>query len=322
METIIKSLPKQLEFEAEIKNSEKLKRFTNFVVGGMGGSALSSGILKRLAPDILMITHKNYHLPLISNRLPKDTLYIASSYSGNTEEVLSFAREAIEKKLDVAVITKGGKLLEIAIDNKLPYVVIPDDGLEPRFALGYSLVALSKLCGRGDVIENLRLVAPKLEKIDYAIVGLKLVEKIDNLIPLIYASAENEPLAYVWKIKFNETAKKLAFSNVMPEMNHNELVGFDEKNTSVNQKNNFIIVILRDKDDDVRIIKRISIISNLLKNRGYKFIELDTQGNTLEERVLSSVTLADFVTFEMAKRAGIDPLETTIISELKREMAG
>ncbi|TSC59412.1 MAG: glucose/mannose-6-phosphate isomerase, partial [Parcubacteria group bacterium Gr01-1014_107] len=110
----------QFKFEPEITNKEKLREAKSFVVGGMGGSNLATDILKSILPELDITSHRDYGLPESSKEKFEETLFIASSFSGDTEETLDFAREALSKKLNLAAVTKGGKLLEFAERNKLP----------------------------------------------------------------------------------------------------------------------------------------------------------------------------------------------------------
>src|SRR3972149_884548 len=131
LEEAIKNFPKQFAFEPEVKNAEKLKSFESIVIGGMGGSGLVAGILRALKPELDIAAQHDYGLPAYIKDEDK-RLFIAVSYSGNTEEIIDFFEKAIERKLNVAVIAVGGKLLELAKSSGVPFVQFPDTGIQPR----------------------------------------------------------------------------------------------------------------------------------------------------------------------------------------------
>ena len=147
MSESIKNFPKQFEFEPVIENRERFLPAKKFIVAGMGGSNLASGLIRVGIPKIEIVIHRDYGLPDWPDPSFKDTLVIASSYSGNTEETIDAFHTALSKKVNVAVVTAGGELLQLAKKNNLPYVQIPDTGIEPRSALGFSIKAMLKLIG-------------------------------------------------------------------------------------------------------------------------------------------------------------------------------
>ena len=159
LDKAIKDFPKQIEFEPVVENTEKLKPFgfaqgksRKFAVCGMGGSHLAADLIKIARPDLDIIIHSSYGLPEIGDL--DERLIIVNSYSGNTEEALDSFGEALEKKLNLAAISIGGKLLEQAQNKGIAFVKIPDTGIQPRMALGFFVLALLKLkvaciCTRG-----------------------------------------------------------------------------------------------------------------------------------------------------------------------------
>src|SRR3989338_9242699 len=142
MEQSIKNFPKQFLFNPEIQNAEKLALARRFVVLGMGGSSLAAEILKMARPGADIIFHRDYDLPEVDF---KDTLVIASSYSGNTEETISGFERARRGNFLIAVISVGGKLIELARGNNIPFIQLPSDGIQPQMGLGYQIRALFKL---------------------------------------------------------------------------------------------------------------------------------------------------------------------------------
>jgi len=149
MEESILAFPDQFSYEPEIINGEALPKFRHCIVNGMGGSHLHAGLLKAYDPSIDMTVHSNYGLPREAHHPPAnasasdDTLFIANSHSGNTEEVLDFAHQAHENGYHIACIATGGKLIEYAQENNLPYIQMPDTGIQP---LSYLLTCWSSPC--------------------------------------------------------------------------------------------------------------------------------------------------------------------------------
>ncbi|OGY60576.1 MAG: hypothetical protein A3I33_01645, partial [Candidatus Colwellbacteria bacterium RIFCSPLOWO2_02_FULL_45_11] len=222
----IKNFPQQFKYEPEIVNGEKIGEFESAVIGGMGGSGLVAGILRALKPELDIVTHHEYGLPTFLRQDEDKRLYVAISYSGNTEETLDFFDEAIKRNLKVAAISIGGKLLEIAEKEKIPYIKLPDTGIQPRMSLGFMIRAVLKLLGEEELFNEVRKLVESLNS-DLGKEGKVLAEKLTGKVPVIYSSRRNQTLAYNWKIKFNETGKIPAFYNTLPELNHNEMTGFD-----------------------------------------------------------------------------------------------
>ena len=313
MEKIILEFPKQ--FRKGIELAEKVRpvgKFKKILVCGMGGSALAGDVLKmwlELEKIALPINvHRNYKLPFW---VDKSYLIIIISYSGNTEESISAFKEALKKKLALAVITSGGKLEKLCIQNKIPIALIPK-GFPPRMALGFHFSALAKILINCKMLKNRTKEILSLEKsLNPRILekkGEKIAERIKG-IPIIYASYPMETLAKIWKIKFNEQSKRPAFFNFFPELNHNEMIGIEKT------KDIFHLIILKDKDP--RMAKRMLLTSEILKIKT-DFIEID--GKTVLEKIFSNILLSDWVSFYLAVKEGIDPIPVKIIEDFKERL--
>lgn len=317
MEKAIRTLNVQFAYKPEIINKKNLKKRSGFIVAGMGGSALSAGLLKDAFPSLGVMIHRNYGLPNVSSKELKNHLFIASSYSGNTEEVIDALSAARKAKLAVAVVATGGKLLKIAIDNKLPYIQMPDHGIQPRMALGFSCVALLKLMGKEAELRKISALA-SLDSDKFETAGRNLAGKLLGKIPVVYASDKNGYLAYTWKIKFNETAKVPAFYNVFPELNHNEMVGFSGEGEAKKITEKFFFLFLRDKKDDPRVRRRMEVLEDVFKNIGMDFAVIDSDGKNDPERIFSSLMLADWVTYYLAYKYGVDPEAVPLVERFKK----
>jgi len=310
----------QLALEPEIEFADKLKIYEKFVVSGMGGSHLAADILKCRNPLLDVIIHEDYGLPPLTSESMTSHLFIASSYSGNTEEVLDGFAMAMSRAMPVCAISTGGKLLDMAEQEKIPYIKIPDLGIQPRSALGFNLKALLKIIGQSGASSELRLLADSLLPSSFEHAGKKLSKRFFGRVPLIYASARNRAIAYNWKIKCNETGKIPAFMNVIPEMNHNEMTGFDANKSSQGLCANFYALILRDSEDDPRIQKRMDILGQLYSARGIPTEIISIEGAGRFEKIFSSLYLADWFAYYTAGEYGSDPNNVPMVEEFKKLM--
>jgi len=318
MYEIIKNFNKQFEYEPQIEGNLSLEGVKNFIVVGMGGSHLSADILNSYDPSFNILVHKNYGLPSLSEEILKNNLIILNSYSGNTEEVIDAFYIALEKKLRMVSISKNGKLLKLSQEHNVPFVKLPEPKTQPRLALGFQTKALLKVMGKEKELEEISELAQILKPEDFEEQGRDLAKKIKDKIPIIYSSERNQAIAYNWKIKFNETSKIPSFYNVFPELNHNEMTGFDVKETTSHLSQNFIFLLLFDEEDHFKIQKRMEILKNLYEERGLKVEILKLEGKNRFHKIFSSLILADWTSFYLAKEYNIEPEEVPMVEEFKR----
>ncbi len=312
----IKGFGNQLKYNPEVVNAEKLKKFDRFIFVGMGGSALAPDLLRVSNPELDLIIHRDYGLPDLPNNVLQNSLIVLNSYSGNTEEVLDAFNLALSKNLSVVAVSVGGKLLELARQNTIPYVEMPDWNLEPRMALGLNLRALLKVLGQDEALETIS----KINVSDCEKEGKKLAEKLRGFVPIIYSSRKNGSIAYAWKVKINETAKKPSFSNVFPELNHNEMAGFHVGEVSKLLCQNFHFVFLKDGIDNPRILKRMEVMAKLFKDHKLNSETIELSGDNVFAKIFSSLQLADWVSYYIAKEYGVDPADISIIEEFKKQL--
>jgi len=316
MEQAIRDFPKQFKFRPKIEGG-KVKKYKKFLVCGMGGSGQPAQVLKSIAPELDIVVHKDYGLPAGDWR---KTLVIAMSYSGETEETISALEEAKEKGLAVAVVAIGGTLIERAKQYGFPYVQIPNTGIQPRTATGFLYGALLKLMKQNELLRACRDLAKTLGRADEETRGRELARTLQGTIPVIYASGRNFPLAYMWKIKFNETGKIPAFYNIIPELNHNEMNGFDVKDSTRALSANFHFIFLKDPEDFARNQTRMSITEKLYQDRGLKLTTLILSGETRQERIFSALMLGDWTAHYVAQGYGLDSEQVPMIQEFKSLM--
>lgn len=285
------------------------------VCGGMGGSAFPAEFAQFLGSSVYLVAHRDYGLPA---HVPAGAHYIALSYSGNTAETVSFAQEALAKGLPLSVVTDGGELLEFAKAHNVPHVLVPA-GLVPREAILYLVKGLLALLGEEKLFQ-----APENEasfEIDVAEeLGRELAAGLAGVVPVFYSSQRNEVLSHFAKILFNETAKVPAFSNVFPELNHNEMQGYGLGTGAKGMTHPFIAVFLRDESDDERVKHRMDLTESLLKEHEVKTLSVALPSDTRTNTFLYTWWLMRTATRELAEKYGVDSDATPLIEDFKKKL--
>ncbi len=313
----IKNFSQQLAFDPVVENADKLFSAKSFIVAGMGGSHLAADLLKVWNPSAPITVHSNYDLPRLPAEELKQSLIIASSYSGNTEETIDAFEKARSLKLKVATISTGGKLLKLAKKYGTPFIQLPDVKIQPRSAIGFSAVAMLKLIGEEKELAKIKQLSRKIKPADAEKEGKKLAGKLRGLTPIIYSSAVNFPIAYNWKIRFNETGKIPAFCNAIPEANHNEILGFVLNKGAEIFSKRFGFIFLDDKTDNERNKLRMGILSELYEKVGLTVARVDLKGKIVWEKIFNSLILADWTSYYSAKLHGFDPEEENLVDKFK-----
>lgn len=314
---VIKNFPAQFAYAPLIKGGD-FSISESVIVVGMGGSNHATILVKMLCPERAVIIHRDYGLPHLPEKILERNSVVLSSYSGNTEEVLDAYSVSGIKNLPRVAISTGGKLLERAKKDNIPYIELPIVGIEPRSAVGYMLVALLNVLGEEKILQEVVRWGSTFQPSAYENRGRKLAEELEGYVPIVYSSLSNEALAYNWKIRFHETAKIPAFYNVFPELNHNEINGFDVQKNTKKLSQNLCVLFLQDSGDSPKIQKRMETTEKLYRDRGIKTLVVDINDASLLEKIFSSIILADWVTYYLAKHYGIDPEETPMVEEFKK----
>jgi glucose/mannose-6-phosphate isomerase len=318
MEETLQRFGEQFKWEPNIEGGE-VPKATKYIVVGMGGSHLGAWLIQQYGGVRDIIIHRDYGLPFVSEDFLDGALVILSSYSGTTEEVLDAARVVVERGLPAVVISKGGALIPFAEAHNMPFVRIPDTGLEPRMAIGYAMLGIAHLMGNTVLEENIRAGGRTIDPMVGKVEGARLASLMVNKIPAVYASTANYPLAYIWKIKFNETSKIPAFCDAVPEMCHNELNGYDPVDSTRTLSQGLHVVMLEDASDHPRINKRMRVISDMLRERGLASEHVPLSGDGFA-KVFASTLLADWVSLALARTYGVPNPETPMIAEFKHRM--
>jgi len=320
LEETLKRFGEQFNWHPVVENPQNLGSHAGYIVAGMGGSHLGAWLIQKFDPHLDMTIHRDYGLPALTDTQIRNDLFIASSYSGTTEETLDAAQHAFQKGMHMAAISLGGDLLKFAREHEIPFVSIPDTGLEPRMAIGYAMLAIARLMGN-EVLENaIREGGKKVSPSEDQIKGMQLSEKLIGKVPLIWASSRNIPLAYIWKVKFNETSKIPAFCNRFPELNHNEFTGFDVADATRSVTGNFHIIMLEDPKDHPRVQRRMALTRQMLEERGIGVDVVQLRGEHFQKLFIAAL-YGDWVALGLAKYYGVPNPETPLIAEFKKRMA-
>ena len=278
----------------------------------MGGSRLAADILNIIRPDLEIHIHSDFDLPKLDSQSLYESLIIANSFSGDTAEIISGAKEALKHNYNLAVICSGGELKEISEQNELPHILNPNgDGLPARMMIGHDLLAIAAMIGLSSgLFKACADLAPEGLKAQ----GSGIAQSIGSKIPLIYTSQRLNELGYIWKVIFNETAKIPAFHNRFPEADHNEVSGFHFNHDE------FAAIFIRDDLDD-RISQRMDAMAKILESKNISAHHVQMSGQSLLDQVMSSIITAHWAAFEIAGKAGIDPISAPEIKDLKDQLS-
>lgn len=334
MTRLVEELPEQwLEAEAIARSADlgALGTPKNVVILGMGGSAIGGEFVRSLLEtkaETPIFVNRSYTLPAF---VGKESLVVASSYSGNTEETLMACEKAKEKGAAIAAITTGGELARRAQAEGWPLITLPG-GLSPRAAIGYSFVPLLVLMERigvcppvaGDLAEAHRILQSQRERFGPDVPtekneAKKLALALKGRLPLIYGSEGwKGTAAYRWKTQINENSKAPAVWNAFPELNHNETVGWE---TPREVTRSFHVVVLRDRNDLDRIQTRIEVTREIMEGAVSGMTELWAEGESEVARLFSLVYPGDWVSLYLALLYRIDPTPVKMIDLLKSRLA-
>ena len=315
----------QLEQKFEVPKLEG--PFENVVYAGMGGSSLAA-LLAHSWPGLSVPFEvcRQYHIPAYTSA---KTLFIAASYSGNTEETLSALTEAEERETKIIVIAGGGKLAELAQAKNYPLFVIPK-AEQPRYAVLSNLkilVSILEAAGLAKTGSSAELEAASgflkqavqawLPTVPMAQNPAKaLAMELAGKSVAVYGGPLMTPAAYKWKIGFNENAKNVAWWNELPEFDHNELTGW----SSHPIQKPYGIVELRSNLEHARVQRRFEVGEKLLSGRRPAPNVVAVQGEDVLEQLLWAVAYGDFVSIYLALLNGVNPAPVELVEKFKAEL--
>jgi glucose/mannose-6-phosphate isomerase len=298
------------------------------VVAGMGGSAIGGALARAALGDHAsrpIFVTRAYGLPVWTT---PDTMVLCASYSGETEETLACYESAGALGAKRTVVTTGGRLAEMARADGVPVIPLPA-GFQPRAAVAYMIVAaleVAALCGVGPrLTAEIDVAASHIEHLvsewgpdaPEDSLAKEVARGLLGTIPVIAGAGLTSPIAYRWKTQINENAKQPCFSHELPELDHNELVGWE----GARELGRFSAVFLDDSDAHPRVKQRMDLTEQMIAGSAAVSFRLETRGETAIERVLSLVLLGDLASIYLAALRGVDPGPVKVLDELKAALA-
>ncbi len=337
MTDLIVGLPEQIEEACDIGRKAEIpseySEVKSVVISGLGGSAIGGDLLRSLTVGesrVPVSVNRDYGIPAYAG---PDTLFIASSFSGNTEETLSAFEYAVRARSRILCISSGGELTRRAVESGIPVVRIPG-GPAPRAALGYSFVPLLIVMRRlglvtgspqgEDISETLSVMkglrevlgpsAP--ESVNHA---KQLARKVYGKLPIIYgAEGYRAVVAQRWKGQVNENSKAAAYWNVYPELDHNEIVGWK---SNPDLLKSMFVINLRDKSESPKMQRRIEVTSEVIARYAAGVEDVWAIGKSDLAKLFSLVYIGDFMSLYLAFLNGEDPMPVESITYLKSRLA-
>ena len=325
MKELIKDFTNQIAHAIVIGNayspSEKRRKLSNVLISGLGGSGIGGTIAAEVVASeahIPIVTNNGY---LVPGFVDDETLFLACSYSGNTEETVSAANLAYEKGAKIVVISSGGKLRELADKHHWDYIGIPG-GQPPRASFGLSFPEVLYVLHAHGVIskkfeKELEAAIKLLDDNEGAIQeeAKAVTEKLSGKIPVIYAADGFGGVATRFRQQVNENSKMLCWHHVSPEMNHNELVGWRDRNDDL------AVILFRNETDFKNIQARMEINKGTFSEYTNTTIEVWSKGTSDLQRALYLIHIGDWISFFLGVKKGVDITEVKVIDHLKGELA-
>ncbi|TNF29576.1 MAG: bifunctional phosphoglucose/phosphomannose isomerase [Bacteroidetes bacterium] len=325
MKELIKDFTNQIAHAIVIGNayepSDWNANISNVLISGLGGSGIGGTIAAEIvAPEahVPIVTNNGYFIP---NFVSINTLFLACSYSGNTEETISAARLAHEEGAKIVVISSGGKLKEMADEHGWDFIGIPG-GQPPRASFGLSFPEVLYVLHAHGIIskkfeKELEAAIKLLDDNEAAIQeeAKQVTEKLFGKIPVIYAADGFGGVATRFRQQVNENSKMLCWHHVIPEMNHNELVGWRDTNDDL------AVIIFRNETDFKNIQARMEINKGTFAEYTNTIVEVWSKGTSDLQRALYLIHLGDWVSFFLGEKKGVDITEVKVIDHLKAELA-
>ncbi len=319
----------QLKEAAEISlpaaDTIQTDRLENIVFCGMGGSAIGGDLLKTyLLADlrIPMIVNRHYTLP---GFVDEHSLVIVSSYSGNTEETVQAYQEALNSRAQILGISSDGKVRDLLTREGFPLILIPG-GMQPRAALGYSFIPMVRMFHRlgltdrevqSEIDETIGLITDLSRKYQEEEIAYQCAVALIGTVPIIYTDPELAVVGTRWKTQLAENAQMLAFTNELPEMNHNEIMGWSGGQDVLGE---FSVIWLTDSHTHPRVRKRMEITGGLVGQHAKQMQQFSTKGTGLMSRLFSLIALGDWVSLYAALLREINPTAIDQIELLKNRL--
>ncbi|MEL6358396.1 MAG: bifunctional phosphoglucose/phosphomannose isomerase [Bacteroidota bacterium] len=318
---LIKDFPKQLEEAITLGRQAVLTPaqypLHHVVISGMGGSGIGGKLLRQWVADRLPIplaVNQDYTLPAY---VSQHTLLILVSYSGNTEETLHALQEGLRRQAKIVCVTTGGTLRAMAEQHGLDLITLPS-GMPPRACLGYSVVPqwwvlqFHQLISI-DFVASLQSAIQLLHTTQAAVQpeARRIARQLHGKIPVIYTTTAYEAVAIRWRQQFNENSQQLCWHHIIPEMNHNELAGWDVL------QQDLAVLMLHGGTSHERTALQQRSTQSLIQPKVRAYIPLQAQGNILLVQSLYLIHLGDWISYYLAQEKGVDPTAIAMIDRLK-----
>ncbi len=299
----LRFLKEQLKFNEKV---DVPPGASEVVIAGMGGSGIAGKIFQELFTEFKVHLVDNYAVPKF---VSKSTLFIAISFSGNTEETISAASQAARAGAHMVTISSGGALSEMGDQN----IKIPRNDIQPRSATGYMLIPLLKgfdVISKSEINESYGLLDQLDKNNEECKIHAKNISK-KSLIPVIYGSPPLCSIAYRWKTQFNENAKVIAYSNSFPELNHNDTMAIAQ----TYRKDEFYFLVFG--SDSGKIKKRINVTEKITESN---FNVIKPKGHGQIPRMFYMLHYGDYVSYHLGMLRKVNPTDISLIEKLKKEI--
>lgn len=296
-------------------------KYNNVVIAGMGGAGIGGNIIQSYVADKLsvpVVVNKGYTVPSF---VGPDTLFIASSFSGNTEETIAAVRAAMSSDASICFVTSGGELLRFAQENEMPSITIPGESLQSRACLGYAFIQMLYLLHHAELLDDtfkmeVRQSINLLEELSGSIKvqASALANAFHNKLPMLYVSSAMEPVAVRFQQQINLNAKQLSHVNVFPEMNHSEIVGWQHPENLLGQ---LVVLLIKTDYDHPRVRLRMDLSKKILEGKAQDVLEMEARGATFLEQAFYLIHMFDWVSVYLADLNNVDPNTIDHINYLK-----
>ena len=331
---VISNMPDQIREAVKLAENFHLnidtESVSSILFAGMGGSAIGGELVRSILEDeckLPISVVRNYKLPMWAG---ESTLLLVSSYSGNTEESISAYKDAIKKRCKIICVTTGGKLQELANNDEVPVLIIPA-GLPPRGAIAYSSIpwllifaSLGIIKNRSNDIESMALELEKVIKeygnyeLERDNLPLSVAKRAVGKIPLIYVSTGSfSVIGKRWANQIQENSKMLAYTNELPEMNHNEIMGWHLTGLS---KESVLPIFIISNSYHPRVNLRFDITSKLVEEKSGEVVRINPTGDKLIIQLFSLIVMGDFISYYLSLLNNINPEPVDIINEIKEQL--
>jgi glucose/mannose-6-phosphate isomerase len=329
MKKLIEGFTQQLAHAIKLGQSMDLVRpgsdIRNIIITGMGASGIGANLVESLTfgrVPIPITVSKGYNIPQF---VSPHTLFIACSYTGDTEETLAAVHKGMLKRAHIICVTSGGKMLEMAKEYNLFYIQVPGGSSSPRAQVGYLMISLLYALYHTNLI-GAAFIKETENSIEYLDRGEKAIQseaeliakKLRGKLPIIYCDERLKSMATRFQNQINENAKQMAHVNTFPEMNHNEIVGWHFPESVLQQSQ---VIYLYSDHDHERVEKRMEICREIFEKRSNPIIDIVAEGASLLEQYYYLIHLTDWISYYLAKENGIDPDPVEAIDFLKGELA-